>query len=128
MPTRTGQLILFTAAACGGLLLFTGLFSSDGAGPLFRPKDGELVAIFSKHAGKYLEVSPLDGRVRATAVRPTNRTALFRVMLLTGPMVDILVDAARTANSAEWSKRRHWTGPRIGENGTASAEQSSLGR
>ena len=122
MPTRTTQLIAFTAVACGGLLLFTGLASSDGTnGPLFRPKDGEIVAIYAKHVGKYLEVSPHDGRVRASAEKPTEKTALFRVMLLTTPMVDILVDAARTANAAEWSKRRHWTGPRILENGTANA-------
>jgi hypothetical protein len=94
----------------------------SSSSPVFKPKEGEVVAIYSKHAGKYLEVSPRDGRLRATADKPTNRTALFRVMVLTAPMVDILLDAAHTANSAEWSKRRHWTGPRLTENGTSSPD------
>ena len=108
--TRSTKLIVFTGVACAGLLIFTAVTSSDGAAPMFKPKEGEVVAIYSKHAGKYLEVSPHDGRLRATALKPNNRTALFRVMLLTQPMFDILIAAARTANTAQWSKRRHFTG------------------
>ena len=121
MWTRTTKLIIFTAVACSGLLLFTVFFSSDGAfgEPIFKAKEGEIVAIYSKHAGKYLEVSPHDGKLRATASTPTNKTALFRVMLLTPSVVDILVDAAKTANNAEWSKRRFWTGAQLDENGTS---------
>ena len=125
MPlTRTTKLIIFTGVACGGLLLFTALFSNDGllSEPVFRPKEGEIVALYSKHSGKYLEVSQEDGKMRATASKPVNKSALFRVMLLPPAVVDILIDAANTANSAEWSRRRHWTGPRFDENGTAMPE------
>ena len=91
--------------------MFAGLSMSDGpAIPTFHPKEGEVVAIYSKRAGKFLEVSQHDGRLRATADKPTNRTALFRVMLLSRPMVDILVDSMATASSAKWARRRHWTG------------------
>ena len=66
MPlTRTTKLIIFTGVACGGLLLFTALFSNDGllSEPVFRPKEGEIVALYSKHSGKYLEVSQEDAAV-----------------------------------------------------------------
>lgn len=57
-----------------------------------------------------LEVSPLDGRLRATAATFTaNKTAVFRVMLLTRPLVDMLLDSMSTANTALWARRHHRT-------------------
>lgn len=109
--TLAKTLILASAFACGGLLLFAAVATTgEGGGRSFLPKEGEIVAIRSTHAGRYLEVSPHDGRLRATAVKATNNTALFRVMILSSSMVELLIDASRTANSAQWAKRRHWTG------------------
>ena len=105
------KLIIASAIACGGLLLFTAVATTgDSSIRTFLPKEGEIVAIRSAHAGKYLEVSPHDGRLRATATRPVNHTALFRIMILPNSMVELLIDASRTANSAQWAQRRHWTG------------------
>ena len=105
------KLLVASAVASMLLLAFAAVYSSDDPKAVsYLPRDGELVAIRSVRNGKYLEVSPRDGRLRASAASPSNRTALFRVMLLSTPMVHILVDSMRTANSAEWSKRRHWTG------------------
>ena len=110
--TTSRKLLVASAIACAGLLMFAAAVSmSDDVAPSFVPKDGGLVAIFSKKTGKYLEVSPHDGRLRATAATAKNNDkALFRVMVLTKPMVDMLIDSMHTANNAEWSKRRHWTG------------------
>lgn len=77
--TSRGQLLVACACACAGLLLLTAFSSSDVAGPMLQPKEGEVIAIFSKERGRFLEVSPHDGRLRATATAPTNMTALFRV-------------------------------------------------
>jgi hypothetical protein len=66
------KLIIASAIACGGLLLFTAVATTgDSSIRTFLPKEGEIVAIRSAHAGKYLEVSPHDGRLRATATRPS---------------------------------------------------------
>ena len=43
---------------------------------------------------------------RPTASRAVNKTALFRVMVLSRPMVDMLADAMRTTNVAKWSHRK----------------------
>ena len=113
MWTTSTKLVVASAVACTGLLMFAALSMADDGpmAPAFSPKDGAIVAIKAKKNGKYLEVSPADGRLRATASSAKgNRHALFRVMILTKPMVDLLNDAMHTANSAAWSKRRHWTG------------------
>ena len=79
------------------LLLFAARFvREETTSHLFQPKDGEVVAIKSTLNGKYFEVSPTDGKLYATASRPVNKTALFRVMVLSRPMVDMLADAMRT--------------------------------
>ena len=89
------------------LLLFAARFvREETVSHLFQPKDGEVVAIKSVHNGKYFEVSPTDGRLYATASKPQNKTALFRVMLLSRPMVDMLADAMRTTTVAKWSRRK----------------------
>jgi len=100
------RLVAASGAACVTLLLLAAsMVSEEHPSRLFYPKDGEVVAIRSVSAGLYLEVSPMDGLIHATAPAPTNKTALFRVMLLSKPMVDMLLDAMRTANSAAWALR-----------------------
>ena len=125
--TMRAKLLVASGTACLALLIFAAVsMSDDGVTPSFLPKEGEVVAIYSKQTGKYLEVSPSDGRLRATADAPKTKgalpppTALFRVMLLSTQMKDVLVDSMRTANSATWSKRRHWTGVPPGSNSTES--------
>ena len=105
------KLIVASAIACAGLLAFTAISMGDSTvGNSFMPSEGEVVAIRSVHTGLFLEVSPDDGRLRATAATASNLTTLFRVMILPKPMVELLVDATHTANTAQWAKRRHWTG------------------
>ena len=66
--SHSRKLLVASAAACAGLLMFAGLSMSDlPAGPAFHPKEGEVVAILSKRTNKFLEVSAHDGRLRATA-------------------------------------------------------------
>ena len=114
--TLRTKLVVATGTACFALLVVFTSLSAEEIKPSYLPKEGEVVAILSRHNGRFLEVSPHDGRLRATAQPLTKKdalppkTALFRVMLLTTPMVHMLIDSMRTANSAEWSKRRHWTG------------------
>ena len=92
------------------LLLFAARFvREETTSHLFQPRDGEVVAIKSTLNGKYFEVSPNDGKLYATASRAVNKTALFRVMVLSRPMVDMLADAMRTANAAEWAQRKTTT-------------------
>ena len=79
------------------LLLAASMVREEHPARLFHPKDGEVVAIRSVSADMYLEVSPVDGLIRASAPTPDNKTALFRVMLLSKPMVDMLMDAMRCA-------------------------------
>ena len=118
---RTKLLVASTVASVA-LLIFAASYASDDVKlASYLPKEGEVVAVRSLYTGKFLEVSPHDGRLRATATVATNRTALFRVMLLSTPMVHILVDSMRTANNAEWSKRRHWTGVPPSVNSSADA-------
>ena len=89
------------------LLLFAARFvREETTSHLFQPRDGEVVAIKSTLNGKYFEVSPNDGKLYATASRAVNKTALFRVMVLSRPMVDMLADAMRTTNVAKWSHRK----------------------
>ena len=108
--TQSNKLILMSAVACASLLMFAGMSMSDGPARTFAPKEGEIVAIRSRHTGKYFEVSPEDGRLRATANSTSNNTARFRVMLLSSAVVEILVDSMIPANTAAWSKRRHFAG------------------
>ena len=100
------KLLVASAMASMLLLAFAAVYSSDDPKVSYLPKDGELVAIRSVRNGKYLEVSPRYGRLRAAAASPSNRTALFRVMVLSRPMVDMLADAMRTTNVAKWSHRK----------------------
>ena len=103
---RVPRLLVWSVAAATLLLLFLMARMRDEVSAAFNPKDGELVAIRSVSTGKYLEVSRDDGMLYASASAPTNSAALFRVMLLTKPVVNILVDAMRTANTAAWAERR----------------------
>ena len=75
--------------------------TGDSSIRTFLPKEGEIVAIRSAHAGKYLEVSPHDGRLRATATRPVNHTALFRIMILPSSMVELLIDAGADVDAKD---------------------------
>ena len=110
MSSASRRLIIACGIACAALLLLTGTVSSGDGGRTVLWQDGEVVAIRSVHVGKFLEVSSEDGRLRATATTPSNLTALFRVMVLPASMVELLMDASHTANSAQWAQRRHWTG------------------
>jgi hypothetical protein len=107
LMARSTPILLACAVACMALLLFAARFvREETTSHLFQPKDGEVVAIKSTLNGKYFEVSPTDGKLYATASRPVNKTALFRVMVLSRPMVDMLADAMRTTNVAKWSHRK----------------------
>ena len=97
-----------SGCACAALLVLT-IFSNldshatGGTSRNFMPKEGEVVAIRATSTGNFLEVSQLDGRLRATGGSkvPTNQTALFRVMLLSAQTVDILIDSHTAPNTAK---------------------------
>ena len=104
---RSCAVVSLACVACGALLLLTATYQTTGGGGprnLFQPRDGDVVAIKSWHTGMYVDVRSTDGRQIATAPK-ANRT-LFRVMILTRPMVDMLADAMRTTNVAKWSHRK----------------------
>ena len=90
--TLRTKLVVATGTACFALLVVFTSLSAEEIKPSYLPKEGEVVAILSRHNGRFLEVSPHDGRLRATAQPLTKKdalppkTALFRVMLLTTPM------------------------------------------
>ena len=105
-----GKFLVACAAACIGLVTLAGVSMREEVHTTsFVPKDGEVVAIKSLETGRYLEVSQDDGKLRANATRSTNRTALFRITLLTPTMVEMLVDAMRTTNKAVWARRKQVT-------------------
>ena len=107
---RSCAVVSLACVACVALLLLTATYQTTGGGGprnLFQPRDGDVVAIKSWHTGMYVDVRSTDGRLIATAPK-ANRT-LFRVMILTRPMVDMLADAMRTANAAEWAQRKTTT-------------------
>ncbi len=107
MSRRSTPIFIACGVACMVLLVFAvRVVREETVTHLFQPKDGEVVAIKSMQNGKYFEVSPTDGRLYASASKPVNKTALFRVMLLSKPMVDMLADAMRTTNVAKWSRRK----------------------
>ena len=107
VASRSLPIFVACAVACVALLAFAAQFVSESSNAaLFQPKEGDVVAIKSTSTGKYLEVSPLDGKLYASADKPQNKTTLFRVMLLSKPMVDMLADAMRTTNVATWSRRK----------------------
>ena len=94
---RSCAVVSLACVACVALLLLTATYQTTGGGGprnLFQPRDGDVVAIKSWHTGMYVDVRSTDGRLIATAPK-ANRT-LFRVMILTKPMVDMLADAMRT--------------------------------
>ncbi len=102
---RSSAIFGASALVCTLLLLLSSRFGEEQS-RLFDPKDGQVVAIRSTLTGSYLEVSPVDGRLYSTAAHASAASARFRVMRLTKPMVDMLVDAMRTANTATWANRK----------------------
>ncbi|KAL1515781.1 hypothetical protein AB1Y20_002397 [Prymnesium parvum] len=104
------KFLVACGVACLGLLLFAGVAMTDGpVGSAYVPKDGEVVAIRSVHTGRYLQVSQTTGKLDANASQPTERTALFRVTLVSHAMVEMLVDAVFTTNKANWATRKQTT-------------------
>ena len=72
----------------------------------WQPREPWGAPCATRKFGKHLLFGADDGKLYATASRAVNKTALFRVMVLSRPMVDMLADAMRTTNVAKWSHRK----------------------